>query len=673
MKRKLETPNLGWGFFVFVVLILGVLWGKHIWLLVSNQERKIVNQIEKYEEITETVIPKRGQIFSDNGELLATTVLGYRLLFDAYSGYASLKGVTDSLKVEQKNREFEEYVNQLIPVLAPIINQPVDKLFKKIKGKSREKIKTIELAQEVSLKMKEQIMKIDILTEGEGKKYKGQNKTGLIFKEVHSAREYPFGKISERLVGKYKPEEKSPGIEGAFDEYLKGKEGKEKRIIVDKTGSRTLEVIEKVKHGYDVYATIDVNMQSVAYEVLQKQLKKYKANHGCAIVMEVKTGKIKAISNLGLGKNGEYYERLNYAIGRAYSPGSTFKPVSVIALLEETRVDTSTIVNAKSEMVFHKRKISNSGGKNYGNISFAKSIVVSSNTGIAQLVDKHLNKKIFTDKMTQFNLNKPLGLPFEGEAEPVFKNLSEVKFQGEYIWNAYGYGIELTPLQMLSFYNTIANDGVMVKPRLVSKVMDGENIVYNFEREVVAENLWSVQTNNKVKKILENVVKDKSGTARRFYMKDLPIAGKTGTAQIESKKGKYISSFVGYFPANKPEYSCIVLLYETSKEYGYYGAGVAGEAVKEIAQRIYKEPAKEIQVVLQKSKEDQQQSKKSFVWNDKTIMPNLIGFHPMEVIPELENAGLFVKISGGSGKIYKQSVPAGKKITSVKEITLTLK
>ncbi len=295
---------------------------------------------------------------------------------------------------------------------------------------------------------------------------------------------------------------------------------------------------------------------------------------------------------------------MNYAVGTTYEPGSTFKLMAMIAALEDKVIKPHDLVDTKKgELTFFKRyKVRDSRKGGYGLIPFSKAFEVSSNTGIVQMVHEHYKKEPqkFIDRLYNMGLNEKLGVSIHGEGQPKIPYPTDKSWNGISLpWMAYGYGVELTPLQTLAFYNAVANNGEMVKPRFIEKVQstDKKTIKY-FEKEVLKPSICSQETLAQVKQMMFNVVDKEWGTAYRIKDKAFTMAGKTGTCQVDytTDNVEYISSFVGYFPAENPEYSAIVLIYKPNKNKGYYGATVAAPVFKEIARKIYYTTPKEVMV-----------------------------------------------------------------------------
>jgi cell division protein FtsI (penicillin-binding protein 3) len=515
----------------------------------------------------------------------------------------------------------------------------------------------------------------------------GPYRGGFIVKQ-RTVREHPIGKIAERLVGNEQKE--APGLyevgfEGAFDDYLRGKDGKRLKQKIAKGQWKPVFDENEVEpqDGFDILSTINVNIQDIAHHALLKQMEYYEAEHGSVIVMEVKTGEIKAVSNLGKTKKGTYYEKLNYAIGESHEPGSTFKVMAMMAALEDKVIDTSSIIDTKKgAKIFYRRTIYDSHRGGYGEISAARCLEVSSNIGLATIIDEAYseNPQKFIDRLKRFGLDKQIGIPIKGEGKPVIPG------PGHEIWSknalpsmAYGYNLKLTPLQTLTFYNAIANNGKMVKPKFIREVRAWNNTIESFETEIINPKICSEETIFQIQDILKNIVI--RGTGKSLYSSDFSMAGKTGTAQTEywmkdwKENKRYVSSFAGYFPAEKPKYSCIVIIHKPSTKKGYYGADVSGPVFKRIAKKIFtnspllaevKEINKEDILVRNDYEAYYNQAQKEYI-----EIPNLLGMAGMDAISLLENLGLEVRIIG-NGSVSKQSIGAGKKINKGEKITLNL-
>src|SRR5690606_24364148 len=334
----------------------------------------------------------------------------------------------------------------------------------------------------------------------------------------------PIGKIAERTVGNDR-DNNPVGLEGAFNEYLQGKDGRQVKQKIAKGQWKPIFDENEIEpqDGLDVVTTINVNIQDIAHHALLAQLEKHEADHGTVIVMETKTGEIKAVSNLGRTSDGKYFEKLNYAIGESHEPGSTFKTMAFVAALEDKVIDSSTVVNTGSgSWPFYGRKVSDARKGGYGTISMAKALEVSSNVAFARIIDDNYknNPSRFINLLKKMNLDQPIGLPIHGEGQPVIPDPSNKK-----LWSknalpsiAYGYNVSLTPLQILTFYNAIANNGVMVKPRFLKEIRKWNTVVEKFETEVINPQIASEETIKIVQEVLKNIVK--RGTGKKLYSPD---------------------------------------------------------------------------------------------------------------------------------------------------------
>ncbi|ENA1813957.1 transpeptidase family protein [Flavobacterium psychrophilum] len=624
-------------------------------------------KLAKERSIKNFVIPaNRGNVYSSDGSLLATSIPKYTIRFDALAPSkenfdAHIKDLSDSLSVLLK-KSSSTYLNE----------------FRKARAN---KNRYFLLAKDLSYTQYAAVKKFPLFN-------LGSNKGGMIT-EQRTVREHPIGKIAARTIGYERYDDNGDllpvGIEGAYGKYLNGKDGKVLKQKIAQGQWKPIRDNNEVEpqDGYDIVSTIDVYIQDIAHHALLKQLLEYDADHGCVVVMETKTGAVKAISNLGKDKDGSYYETINYAVGESHEPGSTFKLVDLIALIDDNKIDTSKVYDSNGgQITYRGRKVRDSHTGGYGKISLARGFEVSSNTIMVRAVYENYknNPKQFTDRLVNLGLNKPLGLPFRGEGipyipEPSDKNWSAISLP----WMAFGYGVSVTPLQTLTLYNAIANDGQMVKPIFVQEVKEWNKTIKNFDKQVINPKICSDDALKKIKTILKNVVK--RGTASKLYSKDFSMAGKTGTAAASygtnGGSGKYyISSFVGYFPAENPKYSCIVVVHKpnTSKN-DYYGADVAGPVFKRIAQKVFTD-VPSTNVVKNLKKNNPAQDKNYLTYNDKVnkkpkYIPNLHGMSGMDAVALLENLGMKVKAIG-VGKVKKQSIQAGQPILKKNTIILEL-
>ena len=608
----------------------------------------------------------KGNIYSSDGSLLATSIPNYTIRFDA---------------VVPKEEDFEKYVKPLSDKLSALLGKP-SSYFQAILRKARNsKSRYTLIADKLSYTEYSKIKDFPLFE-------KGANKGGIII-EQKTVRVHPIGQIAERTVGYDKINEdgirKQVGIEGAYGKYLNGKDGKILKQKIAKGHWKPIRDVNEVdpQDGYDVISSIDVFIQDIAHHALLKQLQEYGAEHGCVVVMETKTGQVKAISNLGKDeKSGNYYETINYAVAEPHEPGSTFKLVDMIALLDDHKIDTSKVYDTHGGILdFKGKKVRDSHDGGYGKISLAKGFEVSSNTVMVQAVYENYksNPKEFVDRINRMGLNKPIGLPFQGEGSPRIPQPSDKSWNAISLpWMAFGYGVAVTPLQTLTLYNAIANNGEMVKPQFVSEIKEWNKTIKKYDKQVVNPKICSDETIKKLRAIMQNVVK--RGTAAKLYSKDFSMAGKTGTAQAGYGTNggldkHYISSFVGYFPAEKPKYSCIVVVHKpnTSKN-NYYGADVAGPVFKRIAQKIFTDVPSTNEIKNIDRKIDKQESKYVQDYTktqDSNTIPDLKGIPGMDAVAIAGNLGLKVIIKG-IGKVKKQSIQAGQPLVKNSTIILEL-
>jgi cell division protein FtsI (penicillin-binding protein 3) len=614
-----------------------------------------------------TIAPNRGNLYSDDGSLLATSVSRYTIRFDA---------------VTVSDEDFKEHIKSLSNALAKLTGKTSSYYQQVLRKAKANKNRYTLLARNLDYSDYIAVKDFPLLNKGP---YKG----GLIV-EQKTVREHPLGKIAERSVGYERKDENGyytrVGLEGAFGQYLRGTEGKrlKQKIAKGQWKPIGMDNIVEPKDGYDVISTIDINIQDIAHHALLKQLEHYKADHGTVIVMETKTGEVKAISNLGMTKEGKYYERLNYAIGESHEPGSTFKLMNLVAALEDKVIDTSSVVDTENgywRIYKHRVKDTKHGG--YGKLSISKAFEVSSNVAFAKTIHNGYkeNPEKYVDRLRSMNIHEELGLPIKGEGVPV------IRYPGDKGWSglslaqmAYGYEVSMTPLQILTFYNAIANDGEMVKPRLIKEVKEWNRSVLKFQIEVINPSICSKETAAKVQQLLKNVVEKKHGTGHRLYSPNFSMAGKTGTAQKnyvskDPDKLRYISSFAGYFPAENPKYSCIVVIHEPDKSVGYYGADVSGPVFKSVAQKVYATNPliDEVEMFNAEDQKLDDSYQKYFAEVQKIYnkVPNVKGMSGMDAVSILENLGIKVEVHG-NGKVKKQSISHGTDIKKVDKIVLDL-
>jgi cell division protein FtsI (penicillin-binding protein 3) len=628
---------------------------------------------DKYRELAEknttknvTIKANRGNVYSDDGSLLASSVPKYDIRFDA---------------VTVSSEDFKENLVPLSKELGKMSGKPASYYQNVLRKARANKNRYLLIAQNLGYTDYITVKKMPLFRKGP---YKG----GIIVTQK-TVREHPMGKIGARLVGnedRENPGYYAVGLEGAFHHELSGKDGTRLKQKIAKGQWKPVYDENEVEpqDGYDIVSTINVNMQDIAHHALLKQLEEYEADHGCVIVMDVKTGEIKAVSNLGRSQNGGYYERYNYAIWESAEPGSTFKTVAMTVALEHKVIDTSTVVDTKEGKIrLYGRSITDSRRGGYGKISAAKALEVSSNIGLATLINDAYkdNPKKFTNQIKAWGLDKKVGITIKGEGLPVIPE------EGDALWSrnalpsmSYGYNLKMTPLQVLTFYNAIANDGKMVKPHFIREIRSWNQKVETVGTTVLNEQIASKTTIKKIQEILKNIVR--RGTGKSLYSENFSMAGKTGTARTDyanieawNKNRKYVSSFAGYFPAENPKYSCIVVIHKPSTKKGYYGADVTGPVFKRIAQKIFtdsplKARVSNVDVVDATVEKDFENYFEKAQKRYKEI-PNVKGMAGMDAVSLLENMGLKVRIEG-NGSVTAQSINSGELFEKGQTIILKL-
>ena len=645
------------GLFLFAFVLVGKLF------FIQTQEGEYYQKLAKQRTVKNVILePSRGNIYADDKSLLATSVPRYEIRWDAQVPSMAL---------------FSTHKNDLALGLSELLGRSKTNVLRMLERAKRNGNRYTLIARNLSYSEYKRVKSLPLFA-------MSSLRGGLIV-ESKLVREHPIGKIAERTIGYEKRDPAGNflrvGLEGAFSQYLKGEKGRRlKQKIANGQWKPISDTNEKEPtEGYDVHTTINVNIQDIAHHALLRQLENFEAEHGCVVVMETKTGAIKAISNLGRTKDGKYFEKLNYAVGTTYEPGSTFKLMAMIAALEDKVIKPHELVNTQNGILtfYNQYKVRDSRRGGYGLIPYSKAFEVSSNTGMVKMVYDHYKNKPrkFIDRLYNMGLNEKLGLAIAGEGQPIIPYPTDQNWNGITLpWMAYGYGVELTPLQTLSFYNAVANNGELLKPRFIDRIEGvGNSEVKYFEKEVINPSICSKGTLEKVQKMMFNVVDKKWGTANNIKDQAFTMAGKTGTCQVDytTDDVQYISSFVGYFPAEDPTYSSIVLVYKPNKQKGYYGATVAAPVFKEIAQKLYYATPKptlvQTEAVLQKRVKP---IPVDVIELPKTI-PNLKGMPAMAALALLEQMGLKVKLKG-RGKVIKQSLRSGSAVTPNTTITLEL-
>jgi cell division protein FtsI (penicillin-binding protein 3) len=661
---------------------------------------------EKEESLTRTykeIDAVRGNIYAADESLLATSIPKYEIRFDTKS---------DALT----SKYFNENVDSLAIELSKMFpEKSYSEFLTELKTARKKGARYHLIKRNVKFTELKKIKEFPIFRKG---KYKG----GFIYTQQNK-RVKPFKLLAARTIGYEREGVKPVGLEGAYSKELSGVNGRQWMQKI--AGGVWMPIDEndgkESEDGSDIYTTIDVNIQDVAENALLNQLQTHQADHGCVVLMEVSTGDIKAIANLKRNKKGAYYEGYNYAIGESTEPGSTFKLAVLMAAFEDGYLNLEDMVDTENGTTkFYDLVMRDSHHGGFGKINVKKSFEVSSNVALSKLINNVYSAKPqeLIERLYKMDLNKKLGLEIAGEGAPLIKSTDDETWSGVSIpWMAIGYEVQMTPLQILTFYNAIANDGRMVRPKFVKEIRQTNKLIKHYDTEVINNSICSKKTIKMAKEMLEGVVEE--GTGRNLKNSVYKIAGKTGTAQIANDKYGYKyeskvshqASFVGYFPADNPKYSCIVVVNAPTQNV-YYGNLVAGPIFKEVADKVYASSihiheelntkknlamsripyAKDgyysdlskiystLDIKTSQSGNNPKWAKVRTSENEvkiykKVIAPiyvaDVIGMSVRDAIYILENQGLRVGFTG-NGVVGKQSILPGEKIIKGEKIILEL-
>lgn len=698
--RKVILTRITFIYFVLLVFAIVVIVKMISVQKIKNDRWEKIQQ--NLSDNTIIVNPERGNICADDGSVLATSVPGYYVRIDMAS-----EGVRKVYNNESDSLAY--YLSHFFGNASHAeYNRRLNDAYKRGNRGFMLTPRKIDYTELQVLK------KFPILRRG---RYGG----GLII-EQENRRVNPLGMLALRTLGGLNKGAFGgvhgaigyTGLEGSFEPYLKGADGISYKQNLSGRWVTRIEI--EPEDGMDIITTLNVKMQDIAESALYKQLQNSNADWATAIVMEVKSGEIKAIANLGK-QNGDYFETDNYALGPrgCYEPGSTFKLVSLMVALEDGVVDTSNVFDTgNGSWQKNGRRISDTHGN--GPLTVKQIFEKSSNIGVAKIITQFYEKnpKKYVDRVYSFGINKPLGLDISGEGQPYFKYPGDADWWGTTLAGmSYGYETKMTPIQILNFYNAVANDGKMIKPHLVKEIRENGALVKKFKTEVINPKIASNETIRKAKAMLEGVCIE--GTGKDLQSDYFKIAGKTGTARVATSSegysaGMYLASFVGYFPADDPKYSIIVTF--NNPRGGYYGGSVAGPVFKEIAEKTFafqglieekeKDDDEDEKIVFPEIKKGQSEDLREVIselnikhvkgnpdsqWANvevkdevvtltdsqikEGLVPNVQGMGAKSAVYLMEKAGLQVRISG-IGKVKKQSLTPGGKFQKGQTVLLTL-
>lgn len=694
-------------YLAFGLMVCGALlvFGKllHVQYVDGDEWRAIADSLTIRER---TIEAARGNIYSNDGSLLATSVPEYDIRFDAMAIPA------------EHNDVFHARVDSLAYKLAAHFRDKSARQYLALLKEARAKgQRYLLLKRDVSHQDLKVIKGFPLL---KGFKEGRTRFSGGLIAVQENKRILPFTNLAARTIG-YRTDEYRVGLEGAYGDYIEGKSGSQ--LMQRIAGGVWVPVNQEVEiapvDGSDIISTIDVNMQDMAQRALEKQLLQSNADEGCVILMEVKTGEIRAIANFTRDKEGVYREKFNYAIAQGADPGSTFKLASYLAALDDGYIDTSSMVdigNGTYKVPSHTIRDSHAPKKSL--ITVKEGFQESSNVAITKLINTHYGRQPhkFVKKLHSWGLHQPLGLQIPGEGTPWVKTPDSRSWSKlSLVQMAYGYELKLTPLQTLTLYNAVANDGRMVAPLFVKEIQHLGNTVEKFEARVINKQIASKDAIKKMQAMMEGVMTQ--GTGKRLRSPLYNAAGKTGTAQMaDGSRGygarRYQSSFAGYFPAENPKYSMIVVI--RNPRNGYYGGSVAGPVFKELADMVFandlslhqtfetrmvnangdktpktmngsKEASAKIYELLGmdnvtnwstlayqvRDSVTTHPQKFHEVHVEEGVVPNVIGMGLVDAIFALENAGFRTKIKG-KGKVTSQSLLAGQRQRTGVQVALQL-
>ena len=652
-KRK---KTLRWGYlFAVGALCVFVLFIARIVVLQNTNVQEIKDDYINNNYRTATLKAARGNLYASDGSILATTVMRYDVFLD-------FKTMRDTV--------YTNNIGALTDSLSKMFGKPRAEFRKKFDEQRRKKNQYYTLVRGLDFDQYDRIRKFPIFR-------KGKNKGGFIIDRNYK-RELATSEIGAGTIGIDNGVVKA-GLEGAFSKYLTGTNGQRLEQRVNSSQWKPIDFwkVKEPTDGQDVYTTLDLRIQDIAHSALEKQLINFEAEHGTVIVMEVATGKVRAMVNLRKIEPGVYEDAYNYALKDNIEPGSTFKTISLLAAMDDGFIDENTTVNVGNGVwTYAKQRISDGHGG--GTYEISDVLAKSSNVGTAKLITKFYADKpqIFLDHLKRWKLFDKMDIELPGITKPRFVTPESKK------WNAaalaslsYGYASNINLLQLTTFYNGIANRGKMLKPLFIDKIMKDGKTIFEAKEEVIVKKMASDKAIQMMTSALTKAVE--KGTAKSIFTPNLRMAGKTGTARFEywlPGPMKYRASFAGFYPADNPKYTCYVMISEPNVSKGFYGGTVSAPVFKEIAgktflktpQNVEKEMLVDRKVNLNKMVEP---SVKVAVNNKQ--MPSVVGLIGKNVIPQLENLGYRVDFKG-VGRIKEQFPLEGTRISKNQRIYLSL-
>lgn len=650
-----------------------------------------------------TIDAERGTIFSADGRMLSTSIPYFDIRMDF---------MADGLR-ENNGIKFRENVDSLSYCLSRLFRDKSAAQYKLFLEKGyRSKERYFLLKRSVTFEQYNALRNFPLFR-------LGRNNSGMIA-EQNDKRINPFGLLANRTIGLWRDNAPNIGLEATYNKYLKGTNGK--RLMQRIAGGvyMPLEGYQiDPENGKDIITNIDVNIQDIAENALYNELVSNEATHGACIVMEVKTGKIRAIANLGRQPNGSYAENYNYAIADAAEPGSVFKLATLLSLLNDHYITINSPIEISTDYSFGKRIMHDAEHHPTEVVSVKEALEMSSNVGFSKLAYTYYKNdpQKYVNDLKRLGLDQKTGIDLEGEVKPVIVTPQSRTWSSTALpWMSIGYEVLQTPVRLLTLYNAVANNGVMMKPYLVNSIEQYGKVIRQFEPVVLNPKICSDTVLQQVQSCLEGVVESKEGTAHAVL--DNPyykIAGKTGTAQVANGRHGYAdhiyqATFCGYFPADHPMYSIIVTILNKPHAAHIYGASVAAPVFKAIADKLYalnfekqipSQPrpvfdstlqiktgqTDELKTILTKldlpvSAGNMQQPYANATVSDQHVylkpaniqkgsVPDVRGMGLKDALYLLENAGLKVMVQG-KGKVTSQSLQPGQAIGKDNSIAIQL-
>lgn len=652
-KRK---KTLRWGYlFAVVALCVFVMFLARIVILQNTNVQEIKDDYINKNYREATLKAARGNLFASDGSILATTVMRYDI-------YLDFKTMKDTI--------YTNNIGALTDSLSKMFGKPRAEFRKKFDEQRKKKNQYYTLVKGLDFDQYDRIRKFPIFK-------KGKNKGGFIVDRNYK-RELATSEIGAGTIG-MDDGVHTAGLEGAFSKYLRGTDGKrlEQRINSSQWKPIDFWKVQEPVDGEDVYTTLDLRIQDIAHSALQKQLINFEAKHGTVIVMEVETGKVRAMVNLRRDDNGDYVDSYNYALKDNIEPGSTFKTISLLAAMDDGFIDENTTVDVGNGVwVYAKQRISDGHGG--GTYDISDVLAKSSNVGSAKLITKYYAEKpqIFLDHLRRWKLFDKMDIELPGITKPKIVTPENKRWNAATLASiAYGYSSNINLLQLATFYNGVANKGKMLKPLFIDKIMKDGKVMYTANPEVMVNKMASEKAISMMTHALTKAVE--KGTAKSIFTPNLKMAGKTGTARFEywlPGPMKYRASFAGFYPADNPKYTCYVMISEPNTAKGFYGATVAAPVFKEIAGKTFLKTPQNIEremLVDKKVNLNKMVEPNVKVAVNNKQMPNVVGLIGKNVIPQLENLGYRVDFKG-VGRIKEQFPLEGTTISKNQRIYLSL-